>query len=48
VSDNSVVAKIAMPDVKCSMTMTYTLTADGAVIVREQMEPTDEAKNEKD
>ena len=48
VSGNSVVAKIAMPDVKCGMTMTYTLTADGAVIVREQMEPTDESKNEKD
>ena len=48
VSDNSVVAKIAMPDVKCNMTMTYTLTADGAVIVREQLEPTDEVKNEKD
>ena len=48
VNGNSVVAKLAMPDVKCCMTMTYTLTADGAVIVREQMEPTDEAKNEKD
>ena len=48
VSDNSVVAKISLPDVKCGMTMTYTLTADGAVIVREQMEPTDESKNEKD
>jgi len=48
VSDNSVVAKLSLPDVKCSMTMTYTLTADGAVIVREQLEPTDEAKNEKD
>ncbi|MBR0259411.1 MAG: beta-galactosidase [Prevotella sp.] len=48
VSDNSVVAKFALPEVKCGMTMTYTLTADGAVIVREQFEPSDEAKNEKD
>ena len=48
VSDNSVVAKLSLPDVKCGMTMTYTLTANGVLIVREQLEPTDEAKNEKD
>ena len=46
--DNSVVAKIDMPGVKCQLTMTYTLQADGSVVVRQQLEPTEEAKNQKD
>ena len=47
-SGNSVAAKIDMPGVKCQLTMTYTLQADGAVVVRQQLEPTEEAKNLKD
>ena len=41
-SDNGVVAKIDMP--MATLTMTYTLMADGAVIVRQQMEPKADAK----
>ena len=37
VSDNSVIAKFDMPDVKAQLVMTYTLTADGEVVVREQL-----------
>ena len=48
VGGNSVTAKIDMPGVKCQLTMTYTLQADGTVIVRQQLEPTEEAKNMKD
>jgi beta-galactosidase len=36
-TDNSVVTKIDMP--MATLTMTYTLMADGSVIVRQQMEP---------
>ena len=39
-SGNSVVATLDMPDVKCQLTMTYTLTAEGEVIVREHFVPT--------
>ena len=39
---NSAVAKIDMP--MATLTMTYTLMADGAVIVRQQMEPKKDAK----
>lgn len=39
VRDNSVVAEIDMPDVKCLLTMTYTLQADGSVVVRQQLNP---------
>ena len=39
VRDNSVVAEIDMPDVKCQLTMTYTLQADGSVVVRQQLNP---------
>ena len=46
VSDNSVVAHITMPDVKCSLTMTYTLQPTGEVIVRQQMQPTGETKDQ--
>ena len=37
-SDNSVVARLAIPAVSASLTMTYTLRADGSVVVRQQME----------
>ncbi len=39
-SDNSVVAQFDMPDVKAQLLMTYTLTAEGSVIVREQLKTT--------
>ena len=42
VSDNAVVAKIDMA--MATLTMTYTLMADGSVIVRQQMEPKTDAK----
>ena len=41
-SDNGVVTKMDMP--MATLTMTYTLMADGAVIVRQQMEPKADAK----
>ena len=44
VSDNSVVSILDLPDQKATLTMTYTLTADGEVIVREQMTVDKEAK----
>ena len=44
VSDNSVVAKIMLP--LAALTMTYTLQADGTVLVRQQMTPTGDTKNQ--
>ena len=44
VSENSVAATIAMDDQKATLTLTYTLTADGEVIVREQLAADKEAK----
>ena len=44
VGDNSVVATFDMPDVKASLIMTYTLTAEGEVIVRQQLTADKEAK----
>ena len=44
VSGNSVVAQFDMPDVKARLTMTYTLTEEGAVIVREQLSTTEGAE----
>ena len=41
---NSVLVNIDMPDQKASLTMTYTLTAEGEVIVREQLATDKEAK----
>ena len=46
IGGNSVVAKIDMPGVKCQLTMTYTLQADGSVIVRQQLEPQGETKDQ--
>ena len=46
VSDNSVVAKIDMPTVKANLTMTYTLQPSGEVIVRQQLEPQGETKDQ--
>ena len=46
VSDNSVVAHIDMPGVKCALTMTYTLQADGSVVVRQQLAPQGDVKNQ--
>ena len=37
VGDNNVVVSFDMPDVKSKLTMTYTLTPDGEVIVRQQL-----------
>ena len=45
-SDNSVVAKIDMPTVKVKLTMTYTLQPSGEVIVRQQLEPQGETKDQ--
>ena len=44
VNGNSVVAKITLP--LAAMTMTYTLQADGSVLVRQQMAPTGDTKNQ--
>ena len=44
VGDNSVVAKFDMPDQKATLTMTYTLTAEGEVIVRQQLSTDKDAK----
>jgi len=44
VDDNTVTVVLDMPDQKAMLTMTYTLTAKGEVIVREQMETDKEAK----
>ena len=44
VSDNTIVAHIELPHQKAQLTMTYTLTAEGEVIVREQMTVDKEAK----
>ena len=46
IGGNSVVAKIDMLGVKCQLTMTYTLQADGSVIVRQQLEPQGETKDQ--
>ena len=39
VGDSQVVAKFDMADVKATLTMTYTLTTEGEVFVRQQFEP---------
>ncbi len=44
VDDNKIVAKFDMPDQKATLTMTYTLTAEGEVIIREQLSTDKEAK----
>ena len=44
VDGNTVVSVFDMPDVKATLTMTYTLTAEGEVIVREQLAADKEAK----
>ena len=44
VGDNGVTAKFDMPDVKATLTMTYTLTAEGEVVVRQQLTVDKEAK----
>ena len=46
VSDNTVVANLELPDVKCLLTLTYTLQPDGAVIVRQQLQPQGETKDQ--
>ncbi len=43
VSGNSIVAQFDMPDVKAKLVMTYTLTEEGEVIVREQLNATEGA-----
>ena len=44
VDGNAVVSPFDMPDVKATLTMTYTLTAEGEVIVRQQLATDKEAK----
>jgi len=44
VNGNSIVATFDMPDQKATLTMTYTLTNEGEVIVREQLSTDKEAK----
>ena len=44
VGDNTVVATFDMPDQKASLTMTYTLTAEGEIVVREQLSTEKDAK----
>ena len=44
VGDNNFVATFDMPDVKATLTMTYTLTTEGEVIVRQQLTADKEAK----
>lgn len=44
VNENSIVAHIEMPNQKALLTMTYTLTPEGEVVVREQMTADKEAK----
>ena len=44
VSDNTVVAHFDLPDQKAQLTMTYTLTAEGEIIVREQLSTEKDAK----
>ena len=44
VDDNVVEATFDMPDVKAELKMTYTLTAEGEVIVRQQLKADKEAK----
>ena len=44
VGDGSAVATFDLPDQKAQLTMTYTLTAEGEVIVREQLTTDKEAK----
>ena len=44
VGDNGVTAKFDMPDVKATLIMTYTLTAEGEVVVRQQLTADKEAK----
>ena len=46
VSDNTIVARLTMPDVKANLTMTYTLQPTGEVIVRQQLEPTGDSKDQ--
>ena len=44
VDDNEIEATYDMPDVKAELKMTYTLTAEGEVIIREQLKADKEAK----
>jgi beta-galactosidase len=44
VKDNTVTVTFDMPDVKAKLVMTYTLTAEGDVVVREQLTADKEAK----
>jgi beta-galactosidase len=44
VADNQVVATFEMPDVKATLTMTYTLQENGEVVVRQQLATDKQAK----
>ena len=43
--ENSVVATMEIPAVQCLLTMTYTLQADGTILVRQQMQANGELKD---
>jgi len=45
-NENQIVAKIDMPTVKAKLIMTYTLQSSGEVIVRQQLEPQGETKDQ--
>ena len=46
VSDNTIAARLTMPDVKANLTMTYTLQPTGEIIVRQQLEPMGDSKDQ--
>ena len=46
ISDNTVTAVLSMPDVQATLTMTYTLQADGQVLVRQQLHPIGDTKDQ--
>ena len=45
-NENQIVAKIDMPTVKAKLIMTYTLQSSGEVVVRQQLEPQGETKDQ--
>ena len=45
-NENQIVAKIDMPTVKAKLIMTYTLQPSGEVVVRQQLEPQGETKDQ--
>ena len=46
VNGNTIVARLTMPDVKANLTLTYTLQPSGEIVVRQQLQPTGETKDQ--